>query len=290
MQRIAAAIFRIFLRLLFLPVIIVLAVVVIAILPVMLVLMGIWELIRWLLGWNAEDPLSDDEQRIVKSRRKQNEQLPELQQRLDGLEILLDRGLVGERQRDELSTWLYERFLSYSHRDPDELLESVKDWLTKYEQLQQRHPQVLRLPDPRLAQIGAYFTDPEMREYRWNSPAELEKGPVKFELVFRLESGLFEPDQQMLAIWNTYRARHPVLLADYRRLILEHYGCCHSVDEPNDEEVFDQVNGGTITISRDEEAGERQYLVDVSFDVDWELEHPVGYALDEQCNIVDELQ
>jgi hypothetical protein len=110
-------------------------------------------------------------------------------------------------------------------------------------------------------------------------------------LIFRLEGGCFEPDQRMLAIWERYVGRHPALLDEYRQLILAHYGARNSRDGATvDDDAFRQVHRGTVVIARTDEEEESLYTIDVSFDVEWELEHPVGFALDENGNIVDELQ
>jgi hypothetical protein len=276
------------LGLLAIPVVLVLLLAALVLAPAIAIVFGLWELVKWLLGWNGEDELSEDEQSLVKSRRQQTELLPALQARLAEAATALESS-VPEKPADETVRWLYERYLEWSHCHPDHVLESVKVWVQQYEELQSRHPQALRLPDPRLAAIGPYTTNTIARDYRWKSPELATLDSVSFQLVFHLEAGAFEPDEQMFALWERYRARHPLLLEEYRRLILDHYAAQAPGEAVNLAEALRQVQGGTVTISRDvNEAGE--YAADVQFDVEWELEHPVGFWLDEEANIVEELQ
>jgi hypothetical protein len=80
---------------------------------------------------------------------------------------------------------------------------------------------------PQMAAMGQW-TDKSDRyslDLRWPAPKALAGNSIAFDLVFLVESesGDFDPDDRLFALWECYRPRHPGHVPDFQKRIVTLY-------------------------------------------------------------------
>ncbi|MBC7805550.1 MAG: hypothetical protein H7145_05310 [Akkermansiaceae bacterium] len=126
----------------------------------------------------------------------------------------------------------------------------------------------------RLDTIGAWEIDPVEGEIVWRGPEVLRNDWVPFDLRIGTEvedeSGSFDPDAAMFALWESYRSQHSSCVAKFR----------HEAEElfADDEEIpfgKREVTRADVRITRSGEPGDVFRSLEVVFIVPQDQDH--GY-------------
>lgn len=152
-------------------------------------------------------------------------------------------------------------------------------------------PDTLQRLGPRLRAIGSYEVgcDADGLDIHWVQPTSLGDLGFRVDVIFAndTDSGHFDPDEQMLTLWDRFSAdidQHAALL---RQEMLRVYRTNQSYFVEQDEfppdlpdtEVLKLLRG-TILLQRHEERGKIEYWLSVSIAALWNGEHAWDFEYD----------
>jgi hypothetical protein len=146
---------------------------------------------------------------------------------------------------------------------------------------------------PQMAAIGEW-TDKSDRyclNLLWSAPKALAGNSIPFDLVFNIESesGDFDADDKLFALWECYRLRHPGHVPGFQKRIVTLYG---ETDFPppwdqyadlRETEVLRMVRG-RIEISRREYKEDLDYSLRAGFFFRWDEEHGYHFLPYDEAN------
>jgi hypothetical protein len=123
----------------------------------------------------------------------------------------------------------------------------------------------------------------------WEQPPEPTAALCPFQAHFEIESmsGDFDADEELHALWERYRLRHPEHLKEFARRLVALYrgvawspGMPYSADLPR-KEILELTKKATVVVYRTEFGGEKNYWLRVEFELEWDDEHAYALPFDE---------